>query len=131
MNSTSEILKEINLEHRGNMKRLIVQMDANKPTTGMLGTMLVIEAGKLYGITQKLDSYRKIFLAGASSVQPWLIENMIRVGSEASPGRVLEHCRALTKEKGTQHLPVAAGGRLIGIISMEDLVNTFLVEIYE
>ena len=57
------------------MTRLKVQADANKPMTDILGTMLVLKAGKLFGITPKLDFYRKVFLAGAFFVEPWLTAN--------------------------------------------------------
>jgi len=65
--STTFVDTLINLEQKGNMIRLKVQADANKPMTDMLGTMLVLKADKLFGITPKLDSYRKIFLPGAFS----------------------------------------------------------------
>jgi CBS domain-containing protein len=95
----------------------------------LVGVLIVLETGKLFGIVPELDSYRKVYLTGDSFKETWLRQNMTRTVNEDSPDRVLELCLALTQEKGIRHLPVAVDGRLIGIISLEDLANAVLMEV--
>jgi len=48
----------------------------------------------------------------------------------SSPEQVVEKCLALAQEKGIRHLPDIADGRLIGIISMDDLASAVMAYSY-
>jgi CBS domain-containing protein len=129
MNAIEEILR-LNGRMMGSIKRESFKKDPLKGVIEKLvGALIALESGKLFGIVPELDSYRKVRLAGDSFKETWLRQNMTQTVIEDSPEEVVELCLTLTQEKGIRHLPVVAGGQLIGIISMEDLANAVLMEV--
>lgn len=96
----------------------------------LIGALLVFEDGNLYGILPGSTYFRKMILVKDALQQTWLMENVTQMINGGSPEQVVEKCLALSQEKGIQHLPVIVEERLIGIISMEDLANVVLTDIY-
>ena len=93
-----------------------------------IGAVLVVEGDRLVGIFTERDYARKVVLHGKSSkdleVQDIMTADVLWVG----PERTNEECMALMTEKRVRHLPVMEGGKLLGIISIGDLVKDIIAE---
>jgi len=93
-----------------------------------IGAVPVMEGDRLIGIFTERDYARKVALRGKSSkdlkVQEIMTADVLWVG----PERTNEECMALMTEKRVRHLPVMEGGKLIGIISIGDLVKDIIAE---
>ncbi|MGZ4965179.1 MAG: CBS domain-containing protein [Limisphaerales bacterium] len=88
-----------------------------------IGALPVIENGKVIGIFSERDYTRKVALAGKSSkdtrVREILSTEVIFVTSDTS----VEECMRLMTEHRIRHLPVCQDDKLVGFISIGDLVN--------
>lgn len=91
-----------------------------------VGALVVMEGDKLVGIISERDYARKVVLMERSSYNTEVSEIMsadvITVGPEASN----EACMQLMTEKRLRHLPVLQDGRMIGLISIGDLVKDII-----
>jgi CBS domain-containing protein len=88
-----------------------------------IGALLVTEGAKLVGIVSERDYTRKVALKGKSSKQTQVREILSGQVVQASPSNTVEDCMRLMTEHRVRHLPVLDGDRVIGIISIGDLVN--------
>jgi CBS domain-containing protein len=93
-----------------------------------IGAVLVMEGDRLIGIFTERDYARNVALRGKSSkdlkVQDIMTADVLWIGPEHSN----EECMALMTEKRVRHLPVMEGGKVIGIISIGDLVKDIIAE---
>lgn len=93
-----------------------------------VGALLVMDGGKLAGIFSERDYARKVVLQGKTSrdlkVQDVMTTDVLWIG----PERTNEECMALMTEKRIRHLPVIQGGKVIGLISIGDLVKDIIAE---
>ena len=93
-----------------------------------IGAALVMEGDRLVGIFTERDQARKVALQDTSSrdrtVRDVMTTDVLWVG----PDRTNEECMALMTEKRIRHLPVMEGGKVIGIISIGDLVKDIIAE---
>lgn len=91
-----------------------------------IGALVVMEAEQLVGIISERDYARKVVLMERSSYNTEVSEIMsadvITVGPEASN----EACMKLMTEKRLRHLPVLQDGKMIGLISIGDLVKDII-----
>ncbi len=93
-----------------------------------IGALLVLEGEKLRGIVSERDYARKVILQGRSSRTTQVSEIMTSRVAYAEPDQDIEQCMAIMTEKRVRHLPVLDNGRLIGIISIGDLVKSIIAE---
>lgn len=93
-----------------------------------LGALIVTDRDRLVGVFTERDYARKIILKGRSSrttkVRDIMSDRVIYVTLETP----LEECMALMLNKYIRHLPVLAGDRLAGIVSMGDAIKACLGE---
>ena len=93
-----------------------------------IGSLLVMENENLIGIITERDYSRNVILKGKSSkntpVKDIMVSNILCVKPEQS----VEECMALMTEKRVRHLPVIENNKVIGIISIGDLVKAIISE---
>ena len=88
-----------------------------------VGALLVIDEGKLVGIFSERDYTRKVILKGKSSKDTSVGELMTDVVFSIDPQDTIQDCMALMTTKHIRHLPVIKNERLIGIVTIGDVVN--------
>ncbi len=91
-----------------------------------IGAVLVVDNGELTGIFSERDYARKIVLKGRHSddtlVRDVMTPNVITI----EPEQRLEDCMQIMSDKHIRHLPVMEAGKLIGIISINDVVAAII-----
>lgn len=92
-----------------------------------VGALLILEAGKLVGITREGDYIRIVNLSRRHIPRAQIRELIVHKINRTPLEQVVEKCLELTQEKQTRHLPVMADGTLIGIISMGDLARAVIL----
>lgn len=93
-----------------------------------VGSLMVIEGTELVGIISERDYARKVILEGRSSKTTQVREIMTSRLVYAEPEQNIEECMVVMTERRVRHLPVIDGGRLIGVISIGDLVKSIITE---
>jgi CBS domain-containing protein len=91
-----------------------------------MGALLVIDGGKLVGIFSERDYARKVILKGKYSKETPVSELMTSEVSSIDPASTIKDCMALMTAKRIRHLPVMANERLIGIVTIGDVVNQMI-----
>ena len=92
------------------------------------GSLLVMDGDKLVGIVTERDYARKIILEGKSSRETTVSEVMTRKVLCATPERTVDECMALMTDSRTRHLPVVDHKRVVGVVSIGDLVKAMISE---
>ena len=93
-----------------------------------IGALTVVEGEKFVGLITERDYARKIILKGRSSRETPVRDCMTSPVTCVRPEQTSEECMALMTEHRLRHLPVIDGGKLIGLISIGDLVKDVISE---
>jgi CBS domain-containing protein len=93
-----------------------------------IGALVVIEGEKVVGIITERDYARKIILMARSSKETPVRDIMTSSVMYVRPDQTSEECMVLMTENRLRHLPVLDGGKLIGLISIGDLVKDIISE---
>ena len=91
-----------------------------------VGALVVLEGEKLVGIFSERDYARKIILFGKTSKDTSVAEIMTAKVVCVRPEQMVDQCMALMTEKRVRHLPVLSEKKVIGIISIGDVVRAML-----
>ena len=93
-----------------------------------IGALVVLEAGQVVGIVSERDYARKVSLQGKSSRTTSVREIMTEKVVFVRPEQTVADCMALMTNKRIRHLPVMENDRLIGVISIGDVVKAVISE---
>jgi len=88
-----------------------------------VGALLVMEADRLIGMISERDYTRKVMLRGKRSRETKVAEIMSANLTVTHPRAPVEKCLHLMTDKRIRHLPVLDGDKVVGIISIGDLVK--------
>lgn len=88
-----------------------------------IGAVVVLENETLLGLISERDYTRKVALLGRSSKETLVKDIMTTSVVTVTPEHTVEECLRLMNDKRVRHLPVLKGGKLIGIVSIGNLVN--------
>jgi CBS domain-containing protein len=93
-----------------------------------VGALLVLKDGKPAGVVSERDYARKVILKGRSSKETTVGEIMTPRVIFATPEQSVRDCMAVMTAKRVRHLPVLDGDRLVGMVSIGDLVRSVLAD---
>ena len=93
-----------------------------------LGALLVIDKGKVVGMFTERDYARKVILKGKSSKTTPVSELMTKKVLFVDPGTSVEDCMVLMTEKCVRHLPVMEKKKLVGLVTVGDVVKQLIVD---
>jgi CBS domain-containing protein len=93
-----------------------------------VGAVLVIERGEVVGVLSERDYARKVALVGRSSRDSPVSAIMTAEVVSVAPQCSIEECLTLMTERRIRHLPVIENRRLVGVISIGDLVKAMIDE---
>lgn len=93
-----------------------------------VGALMVLDNGRLAGVFSERDYSRKIALAGKSSKDTLVKDIMTANVITVSPQVRTRDCLALMSKKGIRHLPVVEGDKVLGMISIRDLMNDIIAD---
>lgn len=93
-----------------------------------IGALLVMQGDAIVGIVTERDYARKIALKGRTSALTKVRDVMTTSVRFVKPSQSSEECMALMTDNRLRHLPVVDNGRLLGLISIGDLVKDIISE---
>lgn len=93
-----------------------------------VGALMVLDNGKLVGVFSERDYTRKIALAGKSSKDTRVSDIMTAHVVTVSPQVRTRDCLALMSQKRIRHLPVVDGDKVLGMISIRDIMNDIIAD---
>lgn len=91
-----------------------------------VGTIVVLSGEQLVGIISERDYARKVVLKGKLSKETLVSEIMSSPVTTVDPDRTADECMRLMTEKRIRHLPVMDQGKLVGVVSIGDLVKAIV-----
>ena len=88
-----------------------------------VGALLVMAGEQLVGVITERDYTRKVILQGKSSKETPIRDILSPATNAVTPHHTVEECMRLMTENRVRHLPVVESGKVLGIVSIGDLVN--------
>lgn len=91
-----------------------------------VGALMVLQGDKLVGIFSERDYTRKIALEGRSSRETQVRDIMTAQVLTVGPKSSTDDCMALMSQKKIRHLPVVDGSKVLGMVSIRDLMDDII-----
>ena len=91
-----------------------------------IGSLVVLDDGKLAGVITERHYAREIVLRGRTSRETLVRDIMSTEPICARPDQSVEECMAMMTAKAVRHLPVIERGQLVGIVSIGDMVKSVI-----
>jgi CBS domain-containing protein len=121
------------LKHKG---RLIYSVPPDAPVLEAIkemaehgiGALLVMQNERLMGVVSERDYARKVILLGRSSNETLVSQIMSTPVLTVRPDQSVNECMRIMTESRVRHLPVLEGERVVGVLSIGDLVRAVLEE---
>ena len=88
-----------------------------------VGSLLVTEGGEITGIVTERDYLRRMILEDRTDKETAVREIMSSPLVVVTPETTIDECMALMTDRRIRHLPVAEGGKVVGLVSIGDLVK--------
>ena len=128
MQTVSQLLQE-----KGNQIFSVTAQDSvlhaiEMMATRHVGALLVMNQGSLIGIISERDYARKVILKHRSSHDTPVADIMTAPAVAVSPDDTVHHCMQVMTDGRFRHLPVVSGGRVVGMLSIGDLVKAVIKE---
>ena len=116
------------LQHKGNQVWSVSPDDSVLEAIGLMadkgvGALVVIADERMVGIISERDYARKVVLQGRSSKDTRVEDIMTRQVFSVGPSHTVDECLAIVTSKRIRHLPVVQGEKVVGIVSIGDLVR--------
>ena len=116
--------------------RAIYSVEAQAPVLNAIrlmaehgvGALLVMKGAALEGIVSERDYARKVILRGRSSSDTPVGDIMTSPVLTVSLDDTVQRCMQVMTDKRVRHLPVVDGGRVVGMVSIADLVKAVIAE---
>jgi CBS domain-containing protein len=93
-----------------------------------VGALVVTEGSQVVGLISEREYARKVVLEGRTSPTTLVKEIMISPVVYIHLDQAIEECMSLMTEKRTRHLPVIEDGKLVGLISIGDIVKSIIAD---
>ena len=93
-----------------------------------VGALVVVEGERMVGIFSERDYARKVILKGKSSREMAVSEIMTANVITVAPDQSIEDCMTLMSENHIRHLPVLQHEKLVGLVSIGDVVQTIIAD---
>ncbi|MFT3816449.1 MAG: CBS domain-containing protein [Rubrivivax sp.] len=91
-----------------------------------VGALVVMDGSRMVGVVSERDYTRKVALQGRNSKETKVSDIMTANVFRVTPRTDTRDCMALMREKRIRHLPVVDGDRVLGMISIRDLLDDMI-----
>ena len=113
---------------KGGLRRVSWDEALEMMAQGNIGAILVTQEDKVVGIFSERDYARKVVLEGKASKETPVSDLMSDSVLFVTPEHTIDECMALMTDKRARHLPVVDQKRVVGVVSIGDLVKTLINE---